>query len=79
MSNTSLETIIGALSPGDKLAALDLLWRDLSANPAAFASPEWHGNVLDARLAAPSARPRLPLDAAIEDVKDRLNARRTQG
>lgn len=79
MSNTSLETIIAALSPGDKLAALDLLWRDLSANPAAFPSPEWHANVLHARLAAPSASPRLQLDAAIEDVKDRLNARRTQG
>lgn len=79
MSNTSLETMISALSPEDKLAALDLLWRDLSANPSAVPSPEWHGGVLDARLATASASPRLELDAAIEDVKDRLNARRTQG
>ena len=79
MSNTSLESILAALSPSDKLAALDMLWRDLSANPADLRSPEWHGDVLDARLATPSVNPRLPLDAAIEDVRDRLNARRTQG
>ena len=75
----SLESMLAALSPGEKLAALDILWRDLSAHPADLASPDWHGDVLDARLAEPSAKPRLPLDAAIEDVKDRLNARRTQG
>jgi hypothetical protein len=77
MSNTSLESILGALSPGDKLAALDILWRELSSNPSDLPSPDWHGDVLEARLADPSAKPRLPLDAAIEDVKDRLNARRT--
>lgn len=75
----TLESMLAALSPSEKLAAMDLLWRDLSANPADFTSPDWHGDVLDARLAEPSAQPRLPLDAAIEDVKDRLNARRTQG
>ncbi len=79
MSNTSLESLLAALSPGDKLAALDMLWRDLSANPADLPSPEWHGDVLDSRVDSPSANPRLPLDAAIEDVKDRLNARRTSG
>ena len=75
----SLESMLAALSPGEKLAAMDMLWRDLSAHPADLTSPDWHGAVLDTRLAKPSAKPRLPLDAAIEDVKDRLNARRTQG
>jgi hypothetical protein len=42
-------------------------------------SPDWHGDVLAVRLAEPSAKPRLPLDAAIEDVRDRVNARRAQG
>lgn len=79
MSNISLEALVAALSPADKLAALDILWRDLSATPSAVPSPAWHGDVLDARLAAPAASPRLELDAAIADVKDRLNARRTQG
>ena len=71
----ALETILAALSPGEKLAAIDILWRDLSANPAGLNSPDWHGDVLNARLAAPSTEPRLSLDAAMEDVKDRLNVR----
>ena len=79
MSSTSIESILAGLSPGDKLLALDILWRDLSANRADLPSADWHGDVLDARLAAPSDNARLPLDAAMEDVKDRLNARRTEG
>ena len=75
----SLEAMIAALTPSEKLAAMEILWRDLSANAAEFTSPAWHGDVLDSRLAQPSSKPRLPLDAAIEDVKDRLNTRRTQG
>ena len=75
----SLETMLAALTPSEKLAAMNILWRDLSADPAEFASPEWHGDVLADRLANPSEKPRLPLDAAIDDVKDRLHARRTQG
>ncbi len=72
----SLESMLTALSPSEKLAAMDILWRELSANPTELSSPNWHGDVLDARLAQPSVAPRLPIDAAIEDVKDRLNARR---
>jgi hypothetical protein len=75
----SLETMLAALTPSEKLAAMNILWRDLSANPAGFASPAWHGDVLAERIANPSQEPRLPIDAAIEDVKDRLNARRTEG
>jgi hypothetical protein len=75
----SLESMLAALSPIEKLAVMDILWRDLSANPADLTSPDWHGTVLDTRLAEPSTKPRLPLDEAMEDVKDRLNARRTQG
>jgi hypothetical protein len=75
----TLESMLAALSPGEKLVALDILWRDLSANPANLTSPDWHGDVLAVRLAEPSAKPRLPLDAAIEDVRDRVNARRAQG
>ena len=75
----SLESMLVSLSPSEKLAAMEILWRDLSANPAKLSSPNWHGDVLDARLAHPSAVPPLPIDAALEDVKDRLNARRAQG
>ena len=75
----SLETMLAALTPSEKLVAMNILWRDLSANPVELASPDWHGDVLADRIANPSKEPRLPIDAAIEDVKDRLNARRTQG
>lgn len=75
----SLETMLAAVSPTEKLAAMDILWRDLSANPADLSSPDWHADVLDSRFSHPSAKPSLPLDAAIEDVTDRLHARRDQG
>lgn len=75
----SLESMLTALTPDEKLAALDILWRDLSSNPAELTSPKWHCEVLDSRLANPSVAPRLPIDAALEEVKDRLNARRAQG
>lgn len=75
----SLETMLAALTPSEKLAAMNILWRDLSKNPAAFDSPAWHGDVLAERIADPSAEPRLPIDAALDDVKQRLHERRTQG
>lgn len=75
----SLETLLASLTPSEKLAAMNILWQDLSANPNDFASPDWHGEVLADRIANPSNEPRRSIDAAIEDVKDRLNARRTQG
>lgn len=74
----SLESMLAALTPGEKLAALDILWRQISAQPTEFSSPDWHGDVLNDRMAQPSIEPRLPLDAAIDHVRDRLNARRTQ-
>lgn len=75
----SLESMLASLSPREKLAAMDILWRDLTARPAEFSSPDWHGDVLADRLANPSDEPPLPIDAAIDDVRKRLDARRTQG
>ena len=75
----SIESMLAALTPSEKLAAMNILWRDLSKNPAGFVSPAWHGDVLAERIANPSREPRLPIDAAIDDVKERLHARRTQG
>lgn len=74
----SIENILATLTPAEKLAAIDFLWRDLSTNPANVVSPDWHGDVLVERLANPSDKPRLSVDAAIDEVKERLNARRTQ-
>lgn len=75
----SLETMLAALTPQEKLEAINILWRDLSTNPASVPSPDWHGDVLSERLTNPSTKPRLPLEAAFEDVRNRLNERRTQG
>lgn len=75
----SIESILTALTPAEKLAAIDFLWRDLSSNPSDVVSPDWHGEVLTERVANPSDKPRLTIDDAITEVKERLNARRTQG
>ncbi|MDV6034908.1 MAG: addiction module protein [Phycisphaera sp. RhM] len=75
----SLESMLASLTPEEKLNAMDILWRDLSANPARLPSPGWHGDVLAHRVANPSSEPRLPIDAAFDDVRERLNERRTQG
>ena len=75
----SLENLLSALTPNEKLAAMNILWRDLSSNPAGLISPDWHGDVLANRIANPSGEPGLPIDAAFEDIKERLNARRAKG
>lgn len=75
----SIETMLAALTPSEKLAAMEILWRDLSKKPAELDSPGWHGAVLAERTANPSGELRLPIDAAIDDVKQRLHERRTQG
>jgi|GEM_PF-354425 len=75
----SLKNMLASLTPEEKLDALDILWRDLSANPARLSSPDCFGDVLAHRIANPSCAPRLPIDAAFDDVRERLNARRDQG
>ena len=75
----SLESMLASLTPEQKLNAMDILWRDLSANPARLPSPDWHRDVLARRITHPSNEPRLPIDAAFDDVRERLNERRTQG
>jgi hypothetical protein len=75
----SLESMLSSLTPSEKLAAMNILWRDLSAIPSSFKSPEWHGDVLEQRTANPSSEPRLEVDAALDDVRERLNARRAKG
>jgi len=75
----SLESMLAALTPQEKLDAMEILWRDLSANPASFPSPDWHGDVLSERMKNPSTQPKLPLEAAFDEVRKRLNERRNQG
>jgi hypothetical protein len=75
----SLENLLASLTPEEKLNALDILWRDLSANPARISTPDWHGEILSHRVANPSGKPRLPIDAAFDNIRERINEHRTQG
>jgi len=36
----------------EKLLLMERLWEDLSKHPSSITPPEWHGDVLAARLAA---------------------------
>jgi hypothetical protein len=75
----TLESMLAALTPQEKLDVMNVLWRDLSESPADVRSPDWHGDLLAERIKNPSHEPSLPLDAAFDDVRERLNERRTQG
>ncbi|MCA9177478.1 MAG: addiction module protein [Planctomycetales bacterium] len=75
----SLQSMISGLSHAEKLEAMDLLWRELSRVPSDYVSPEWHERILANRGANPEPGKPLPLNEARSEVKERLNARRTQG
>jgi putative addiction module component (TIGR02574 family) len=47
-TNISIET----LSTTEKLILMERLWTDLSRCPSEIQSPDWHGDVLSARLQA---------------------------
>ena len=38
------------MSVGERLDAIELLWRSLAASPEQVPSPEWHGRVVAERL-----------------------------
>jgi hypothetical protein len=73
----TIETMIESLSLQEKLTAMELIWRDLSAEPGSFPSPEWHGVVIADRLANPVFGRSLTLDEARQAVQEAFDARRT--
>ena len=73
----TLETMIESLSFQEKMTALELIWRDLSAELVLFPSPAWHEAVIADRLATPPSERPLPLNDAWEAVREAFNARRT--
>ena len=75
----TLEAILSSLSHNEKLAAMDLLWRDLSGDSSNYLSPTWHEQVIAARLAKPASGKSLRLSEAKAEVRERLDARRAQG
>lgn len=73
----TVETMISSLSPEDKRNALELLWASIERDADKFAPPDWHGAVLADRIANPSPKPAVPLSEAMDDVRRRVNERRT--
>lgn len=66
----TLETMIGTLSRDEKLAAIDLIWRDLAADARSFVSPEWHERLIADRLDNPVSSPALSLAEAKAEIKE---------
>jgi len=75
----TLEAMIGTWSRDEKLAAIDLIWRDLAADSQSFVSPEWHEKVIADRLDNPALAPALPLAESKAEIKEALDARRASG
>lgn len=73
----TLETIIEGLSFQEKIAAMELIWRELSAEPVSFPSPAWHEAVVADRLATPMSSDSVPLNKARQAVREAIDARRT--
>ena len=73
----NLESMISGLNHAEMLAAMDMLWTRLTENPSDFESPVCHEDVLKQRMNQPSDDS-LPLNEAIDQVKERLNERRTE-
>ncbi|MEO8498464.1 MAG: addiction module protein [Planctomycetota bacterium] len=65
----TLEAMLSGLSYNEKLVAMDLLWRDLSSEPARYVSPEWHERIIADRLANPAADKPLSLSDAKAEVQ----------
>ena len=78
MSDISIENLLETLSPGEKVAAMNYLWRLLAADPSVVIAPDWHGEIIGQRLLKPLPGPRLPLEAAFDEIRQRVNSSRTE-
>lgn len=72
----SLEMIIASLSRDEKLAAMELLWRDLTRDAGSLASPEWHQGIIADRLDNAASGQGLPLKEAKAEIKEAIHSRR---
>lgn len=64
---------LDTMTTSDKLAAIELLWDDLSRHAENVPSPAWHGDVLEARAA--SAQEGSSKFSNLDRVKERLRKR----
>ena len=72
----SLETMISRLSRDEKLAAMELLWRELTVDADSLASPQWHQGIIADRLDRPADGKTLSLEEAKAGIKEAIHARR---
>ena len=73
----SVETMISSLSQEEKRNALELLWASIDRDAGQYTPPAWHAEVLAERFSNPSTEPSLPLREAMDDVRRRVNERRS--
>ena len=73
----TVETMISSLSQEEKRNALELLWASIERDADQYTPPAWHAQVLADRLNNSSTEPSLPLREAMDDVRRRVNERRS--
>lgn len=72
----TMDLKLETMSVAEKLAAMELLWADLTASAASFTSPAWHADVLNRRKGQVEAGVTKFLDwkSTINELKDELRA-----
>ena len=73
LMNAAIDIRLETLSTTEKLILMERLWVDLSSRPHELQSPDWHGDVLSARLHAVADGKTKFVDW--EDAKRRLRER----
>jgi len=70
----AIELPLAQMSPDDKLQAMELLWADLSKDPAQVVSPAWHREELHRRQdeVQQGKAGFQSWDAAIGELRDEL-------
>lgn len=70
----SIDLPLSDMSLTDKLAAMELLWADLSRQPSDVPSPAWHAEILEERRRKADAGELKFLDwnSAIADLREEL-------
>ena len=70
----SIDLPLEKMTLADKLEAMELLWADISRQPADLPSPAWHQDVLDERrrLVAEGKLKFLDWDTAMTELREEL-------
>jgi len=70
----SVDLQLAKMTLAEKLAAMELIWADLSRNPSGIPSPTWHRDVLEERkrLVAEGKLRFLDWDTAMSELREEL-------